>query len=172
MRDAALLPLKRRVVLFGALSALVFLTFAPVSVLSVESPSGKSFLRRPLGAGEPFAIRYIHSVAKRPVAEVFTPAPNGMIQLRETAFDSFGAGLPFEGEGGGCFLVERGRFRIVGMRRFFRSIPVRVGRVAEHTLLLRGGEIPLRGFEEPGRAVIVRVSEHPVFLWMLREGMQ
>ncbi len=168
MVDRAIVLWKRRGVFFGVLVLLVFLTFAPVAVLSVESSSGESFLRSPLGAGESFAIRYIHSVAKRPVVEVFTPAPDGMIQLRETTFDSFGAGLPFEAEGEGRFLLEAGRFRIVGMRRLFRSIPVRVGRVAEHTLLFRGGEVPLREFEQPGQAVVLKVSEHPVSLWMLR----
>ena len=155
-----------------ALCGLIFLAFAPVPVLSVESPSGTSFLRIPLGTGEPFAIRYIHSVAKRPVVEVFTPAPGERIQLRETAFDSFGAGLPFEAEEGARFLVEQGRFRIVGMRRFFRSVPVRVGRVAEHTLLVRDGEIPLRDFEQPGQTVTLKISECPVFLLVLREGVQ
>ena len=146
--------------------------FMPVPVLCASDSSGAVFSRTALGAGESFSIRYIHSVARRPVVELFTAERGGSLFLRETVFDSFGAGLPFEPLGGERFMVEKGRFRILGMRRSFREVSVRVGREAEHALAVRKRTAALREWERPGNPVLLRVEEVPVLSIALQEVLE
>mgnify|MGYP000867228088 FL=1 len=145
---------------------------AIVPTLTVRNASGTLLRIFPLGAGDSFIIRYTHSVARRPVREIFTAARDGGLLLRETTFDAFGAGLPFEPYDAERFLVERDVFRVVGMRRRFPSVTVRVGRVAEHALLLRGNETPLRAWEKPGGSLTFGVEFRPVFWVAFQEVSQ
>jgi hypothetical protein len=105
----------------------------------------------PLKNGEFFSVRYIHSVQKTPVEEFFLVEKTGMIELRETLYEDFGAGLPFLVEEGKKFTSRDGKFRITGYRVPFKEIVFRVGRFADYHLLLRGREIPFTRFESPGK---------------------
>ena len=110
----------------------------------------------PLKDGEEFQLRYIHSVDRLPVFETYTVEGTELV-LMETRFLSWGAGLGYMGEGvlGG----ENGWTVIKGMQRKVGVIPLRVGTIAEHTLLYNGAEIRLRDFLPAQTLVHIRVKK-------------
>ena len=125
----------------------------PVHSLAISRADGTVAARYMLTAGEEFSIRYIHSVQKTPVIEVFTVNLREGIELRETLYKDFGAGLPFLVEGSSRFKSGGGWYRLYGIRRYLRDMVFRVGRFADFTLLRGGKEIPLTRFERPGGSV-------------------
>lgn len=84
-----------------------------------------------------FCIRFIHSVAKSPVEEWFS-ARFGRIVLESTVYQDFGAGLPHEAGSGQRMEFDKGLVRISGYNQPIVPLTVRVGRIAEHSLLLEG----------------------------------
>lgn len=109
----------------------------------------------PLPAGQDFCIRFIHSVAKSPVEEWFK-VQGGKILLDRTVYQDFGAGLPHEASTGQHMAFDDGVVTISGYNMPLPELTVRVGRVAEHILLLEQDEAPqtpLRGKARTVRAV-------------------
>nr|WP_319775830.1 DUF1850 domain-containing protein [uncultured Sphaerochaeta sp.] len=152
-----------------ALFALVFLlslticVSLPVRFLVIRSEDSSRIAAYPLRTGETFSIRYIHSVQKTPVDEVFRISSDDRIELLETIYEDFGAGLPFLVEDGKFFSSGGGKFRISGYRTFFSEIVFRVGRFAEYRLLLGGREIPFTRFESPGKPLRFSVETGAFF---------
>lgn len=92
-------------------------------------------LRRVFPDGASFGIRFIHSVAKSPVIDWFV-ARQGVLQLDRTVYQDFGAGLPHSPEQGQRMEQRDGHVIISGYAMALPRFDVRVGRVAQHTLLL------------------------------------
>ncbi len=108
-----------------------------------ELPAGTEVLRLPLDPGETFTIRYIHSVDRTPVFEIFGLDEEGCLTLRATYFKMFGAGMGhWPGRGR---LEHDGRWTwIRDIHERLGSFVLRVGSPAvDHTLLYRGREIRL-----------------------------
>lgn len=109
----------------------------------------------PLEAG--FAITYVHSVALTPVTDYFI-VKNGQITLNKTEYSDFGAGLPTSPEAGQGMSVADGIITLDNLNRALPSFQTRVGRVANHVLLIfkKTGEplaIPLATLAPPGAAL-------------------
>lgn len=86
------------------------------------------------------------------------------IELRETVYHDFGAGLPFLVEEGEVFSSGNGKYRISGIRKPLGDIVFRVGRFADYQLLIRGREIPFTTFEKPGRSLRLSGERRPYLL--------
>lgn len=94
-----------------------------------------------LDEGESFSIRYIHSVDKLPVHEFYTNEDGELILTGIKVID-FGAGLDYVGEGD---LRMEGKWTYIdNLQRKIDSLPLRVGSIADHTLIYRGKEVYLR----------------------------
>ncbi len=65
-----------------------------------------------LKAGDTFTIKWIHSVEKTPWREIYQLTNEGELLLIETAFQSFGAGVPHQK---GTMTVENGEVIIRDM---------------------------------------------------------
>jgi len=139
----------------------LFLLCSPVHFLVIRSANGSIIDSYQLGSGEEFAVRYIHSVQKTPVIEVFRVDFGEGIELRETVYTDFGAGLPFLLEGSAVFESGGGKFRIYGIKKLLSDVVFRVGRFADYNLLLRGREIPFTQFEKPGNPLRFSGEKHP-----------
>ena len=88
--------MKQRIALWLAFcAALGVAVFAcvPRLFLTAEDETGKIVFLRPVYEGDRYAVRFIHSVARRPVDEIYEIAPDASV-LRETVYDMTGAGLP------------------------------------------------------------------------------
>jgi hypothetical protein len=115
-------------------------------------------LRAPLVYGRSFTIRYIHSVDRSPVFEVFEVKKGEGLVLRETYFSMFGAGMGhWEGHGE---IVQEGRWiKIKEINRSIGSFILRIGSPeVAHTIIMDGEEWNL-SHRASGRRVIVMISE-------------
>lgn len=130
--------------------------------LVLLNDKGDVLFSAPIAGDLPFAIRYIHSVAKTPVTDFFF-IKNGEIYLESTVYSDFGAGLPTSPEEGQTMKTEGGEIIISGIDRRLGDFVLRVGRVAHHTLLLFEpvnsdefqimAEVPLDKLAPPGSPV-------------------
>jgi hypothetical protein len=144
--------LNRKILLcWSFLLSFLVLFCSPVHFLTIRSADGFLLASYPMRGGEEFAVRYIHSVQKTPVLEVFRLDFREGIELRETVYTDFGAGLPFLLEGYAAFESGGGKFRIYGIKKHLPDIVFRVGRFADYRLLFRERDIPFTQFEKPGK---------------------
>lgn len=137
-------------------------------VLSLETDEGDAVYTVPVREGSMFGIRYIHSVAQTPVTDYFIVKGNA-IWLDRTVYSDFGAGLPHTPEGGQVFRHENGKLVLSGFNRKLGSFQLRVGRVADHMLLIIPGgkssrgprEVPLNKLAEPGSTLTFAIRKQP-----------
>lgn len=133
--------------------------------LALRDSRGNTLFSSQLADGSQFAIRYIHSVALSPVRDYFI-IKNNRIFLDKTVYKDFGAGLPTFPEKGQTMRAQNGKVIIEGFNRDVTGFALRVGRIANHTLLLfpeKEGEamleMPLSSLSPAGGALIFSVSE-------------
>lgn len=134
-----------------------------VVLLQLVDDKGKSLLAEKIDPDAGFAIRYIHSVAKSPVTDYFK-IKNNEIFLDRTEYQDFGAGLPHSPEDNQTMKFEKDRIIISGYDRALPHFQVRVGRVAEHKLLINPGHsikkkvISLKEISPPGTAITFHIK--------------
>lgn len=147
------------------LTALLTFIIAPTvrpgdtpALLVLDHGSNEIILRAPLDYDQSFVIRYIHSVNRSPVFEVFEAKRGEGLVLKETYFNMFGAGMGhWEGHGK---LVQEGRWiKIKNINQTLGSFILRVGsQEVAHTILLGEKEWNLSQ-RASGRRTIVMISE-------------
>lgn len=151
-------------ILFAAPCASAELTLALVG------ENGQTLYSAPVKNGDTFAIRYQHSVALSPVTDYFVIRDNE-IWLDKTVYQDFGAGLPHEPGPGQKLSQRNGRLELSGFNRKLGSFQLRVGRVANHVLMLGPQnakkrhdwlEVPLNEYARPGSAItfVVRSGQN------------
>lgn len=144
-------------------------------VLRVRDTDGTLLLTAPLPHGAEFGIRFIHSVARSPVEEWFC-AKDGNIALSRTIYKDFGAGLPHEALEGQRMVFADGHMEISGYTLLLPRLDVRVGRVAQHELLLPAVAsgpfriVPFSTLAPPGAALTFLLEYDPwgVLAWRVR----
>lgn len=140
--------------------------FAGAQILALKNKDDSPLLTIPVKNGSSFAIRYIHSVAQTPVTDFFT-VKDGAIWLDRTVYHDFGAGLPHQPEGGQQMSQKNGELIISGYNKRLPQFALRVGRVANHVLLLCKDsenvdeEIRLDTLAAPGSVINFAVEERP-----------
>lgn len=149
-------------------------SFSPVfsgedgSDLVLKDARGAVLFACPAQEGFTFGIRYVHSVAKSPVEDWFHVV-HDVIFLEKTIYQDFGAGLPHNPGPGQSMSAADGHIVIQGYHMALPSFDVRVGRIAQHVLLLpkdsgkeQGGtrEVPLAELAPPGSAITFAVVPH------------
>lgn len=142
-----------------ALLSFLYLFCAPVSVLEI-APSGGTFLRQIAPVGQPFVLRYIHSVELTPVEDEYSVSDGTFWQWEERV-RSHNAGLPLEASKTGKFLTGKDWFRFRGGRQSFNVLFLRVGdgeRGRNELDLVGSGRWEL--FKQfPGQRLEIRVTE-------------
>ncbi len=98
-------------------------------------------------SGEEFVLSYVHSVNRRPVYDTLRAAGDHLV-IVGSRFDSFGAGMP-DGSDGRLFIASDG-WLVYQVERPVPEVVVRVGRVAEHTLHIKGTDLALAQLASPG----------------------
>ncbi len=117
--------------------------------------TGQTLEIGPILEGETFELDFIHSVDKLPVRDLFI-CRNGALVLEQTRCLSFGAGLGYAGQGE--LKGENGWNIIDDMNRQVGTLPLRVGTVAEHTIVYRGEEFRLARYFAPQSLVLIEVE--------------
>ncbi|MDI6637480.1 MAG: DUF1850 domain-containing protein [Bacillota bacterium] len=124
------------------------------------------FARMP--AGSRFEVRFIHSVERTPVREVFAAGPDLVMYLVETVYESFGAGLPTTADEGARLVLEDGKIRITGLHRRIGELVLSVSSVPGHALVVSGETVPLADLARPGTALSVKAVRAPVLAFLFR----
>ena len=155
---------KRTVVVIlvaGLTLAAAYALASPVYTLDmVDFDNGKELLSVPLHKGEIFSIWYMHSVDVSPVVEVFSLNSEGSIQLEETYFRMFGAGMG-HWEGHGTLVKDGSWTKIKDIKEPLKPFILRIGQPGvDHTLLYRDQKINLSA-RAAGRRVVVSVQHEP-----------
>jgi hypothetical protein len=135
-------------------------------ILELTDPAtGRPVLCATMADGEEFDITFVHSVNKRPVQDTLRVARDHLVIVR-SRFDAFGAGMPEA-------TTEDGRLRVAAdgwlewtVNRPMPEIVLRVGRVANHALVLKGRRLPLAELAEPGAPLAFRARmASPWSIW-------
>ena len=142
---------------FCAVLGIAVFACVPRLYLTAEDEGGKVVFILPVYEGDRYTIRFIHSVARRPVDEIYEIASDCSI-LRETVYDMMGAGLPYEPTAGQTFTVEDGKYHIRGFDMRIPALTYRINKVvADHTLLIGRDVYPLKRWAAPGKPLTFRV---------------
>lgn len=112
--------------------------------LRISDPlSSELLLSLPLEKDETFTIRYIHSVDRTPVFEIFGADGDGMLELQATFFKMFGAGMGHR-HGIGMLDFDGDWTWIKDINETLRSFILRIGSPSvAHTIIHRDREINL-----------------------------
>jgi hypothetical protein len=152
----------------GALAILVvfflFTPFHPVLTLTAVK-AAKELGGFRMKEGEEFTFSFIHSINKRPVYDTLRVKGDQLLIVK-SRFDSFGGGMPDAstdtmklqlGEDG---WVESILSHSVPEITFF------LGWVANHSLRIRGRNIPLTNLAEPGTLLSLKIRKMSYYdLW-------
>jgi hypothetical protein len=128
----------------------------PFSIRVESLEREKILLDFPVKPGDRFYIHYIHSSDKTPVHDIFKIGVSGEMILIEENFDWYGAGLEFMNWEKASIHIEDGKIRVY-LNRPFPFLRLRVGRVANHTLIFNGVAISLKDIARGGELLKIWV---------------
>lgn len=156
------------VVIMSIISILAAISFIPVSrqFVVADEQTGKILYSTAVEPGCEFCMKYIHSVNKSPVEDIFEILDDNSIMLKKTIFRSFGAGVPYELEDGQVLDVGDDRMKIDNIDREIDSYLLRIGTIAEHTLYINGQGIRMDSLASPQRTVRLEVRSVPVTFFL------
>lgn len=139
----------------------------PIRLLILTDESERAVFAKAVKLGERCTVRFIHSVARRPVDEVYEVARDCLV-LQETWFDMGGAGLPLDlPDPKLAFSLENGKYHITGYNMRLPNLTYRINKVvADHALIFGARETKLKELVGPGRALTFRVRKRPAG-WLL-----
>lgn len=153
--------------LLGAGAAAAGLLLLPRHLVLELVPAGPGppLLCAKMRAGEEVVLSFTHSVNRRPVYDTLRVARDQLVVVK-SRFDAFGAGMPEHSTAEGTFRVAEDGWIEWTINRPMPEVVVRVGRVANHTLRLKGRDLPLAALASPGAAVALRPGRYSEFdLW-------
>jgi len=122
------------------------------TLLIGDATTGCILYRVRMRSGEEFVLAFIHSVNRRPVFDTLRVADDHLV-IVGSRFDSFGAGMPESSGPDGTLSIAPDGWLVYRVERPTPEIVVRVGRVAEHTLHIKGRSIGLAQLAQPGTAL-------------------
>jgi hypothetical protein len=157
---------RSRIVVGVLVIVVAFLLFYPLyPVLRVTSvKKAKLLFCARMAENEEFVLSFIHSVNKRPVFDTLRMEGNQLLIVK-SRFDSFGAGMPE-----GSQMGQDGWLEWV-VNRPVPEVTLFVGWVANHSLRVKGREIPLTELAEPGTLLSLRAGKASRYgLWKGRCG--
>jgi hypothetical protein len=146
----------------GTVGAVLILFPHHIVLEIVPTDTERHTLCAKMRAGEEFVLSFTHSVNRRPVYDTIRMARDRVVVVK-SRYDSFGAGMPEHSTAEGTFRVAEDGWIEWTINRPMPEVVVRVGRVANHTLHLKGREIPLASLAPPGTAVALRSRTYSEF---------
>jgi len=158
-------PVSKSIAVITAVIIFVSLFFLPVSrkFIIIEEKTGKLLYYTDVSPGDVFSVKYIHSVNKSPIEDVFEIQQDFGIKLTKTVFHSFGAGVPCELEPGQILIRTEDSIEIRNINKEIYKFLLKVGTVADHTLCIQGREIRLDSLTAPKQTIRLEVRRIPVY---------
>ena len=155
-------PILLRKWFFIPLFLLVLMALFPLSSLEVRDiDDNRVLFMTPVSEGESFEIRYIHSVEKIPVAGIFRVGDGNRIEVEESIFSSYGAGLPFDTPREDI-TFEGDRMKIRHRDVVMDSLRIFISPFTNQQFIYSGRRVDLSSVKE-GHIVEIRVKRIPLF---------
>ena len=133
------------------------LYFDRPELVVIDSKANRVLLRTPVRPGDRFTLSYLHSVAKSRVSGTFEITRDYTISVKETAFGSFGPGLP-DVRVGDDYEVKEGVIRLKNLSQTLLELSFFVHPYTEHRLDVRGRTLDLSGVVTAGSRISIRVT--------------
>ncbi|MBI2459923.1 MAG: DUF1850 domain-containing protein [Candidatus Rokubacteria bacterium] len=146
----------------AALVLLGWFLLRPLPILTVTEAGSGALLRLPVRADETFTLSYIHSVERVPVTGTFAIGRDGRLEVLETAFGSFGPGLP-EPRPGEDYELRGGMIHYRPGGQALEVLSFFVHPFTDHRLTVGGRTLELSRLLPPGSRVVVRVDPVPAY---------
>lgn len=141
---------------------LVLMAFYPLSSLEVSDiDDNRVLFLSPVSRGETFEIRYIHSVEKIPVAGIFRVTDGNRIEVEESIFSSYGAGLPSDTPRE-SIIFEKGRMRIRHQGVVLERLRIFISPSTKQQFICSRRRVDLSSVKE-GHIVEIKVKRIPLF---------
>ncbi|MEW5908882.1 MAG: DUF1850 domain-containing protein [Thermodesulfobacteriota bacterium] len=149
--------------LFG-ISVVFILTYPFLTLLEVRNFTTGQLLRcSRMMPGEEFGVSYIHSVNKRPVFDTFR-VENDSLVIVKSRFDTFGAGMPDQSTEEGTLSISSDGWMEWTVNRKIPEVILRVGRIADHRLHVKGTDTRFSDLIEPGMPVHIRLKKQGILM--------
>ena len=132
-----------------------------VSISNRKTPEQKVYSRDAALSG--FIISYTHSVNKGRVHDFYEIKKDGSLNLYQTEFVSYGAGIPEPEETPGAeFTVTDTGYVISGLNRTMDQLVMAVGVIADHTIKINSensDEVMLNSIFEPQTSLVIKIEK-------------
>jgi hypothetical protein len=152
----------------GALGILVvFFLFYPfhrvLTITTVKTTKGLSCIR--MTEGEEFVFSFLHSVNKRPVYDTIRVEGDRLLIVK-SRFDSLGGGMPDASTDTVRLQWGKDGWLESILNHSVPEIAFFLGWVANHSLQIKGRNIPLTSLAEPGTLLSLRIQKMSYYdLW-------
>ncbi len=145
--------------LVGVLILCAFILMPLFPALTITK-SGTLRLALQLYRCEHFSIRYIHSVNRSPVIDTLEWAGGKALIVRESLFQTYGAGIPVDADLAGTQtnITEDGIVQS-GINTQYSSISLITGTTSDHQLLYRGKAIRLKTLVGEKTSIKLSISQ-------------
>ncbi len=138
--------------------------FYPLSSLEVRDiHDDRVLFTNPVSKGETFEIRYIHSVERIPVAGIFRVINGNRIEVEESIFSSYGAGLPSDTPREDI-VFERDQMRVRHRDIAMERMRLFISPFTHQQFIHSGTTVDLSSVKE-GHIVEIRVRRVPLLWW-------
>ncbi|HPY36432.1 MAG TPA: DUF1850 domain-containing protein [Clostridia bacterium] len=136
---------KKLVPLLVGIILLCVLMLLPLFPALTITKTGALHLALCLYKGERFSIRYIHSVNRSPVIDTLEWAGGSTLIVRESLFQTYGAGIPIDADLAGTKTnITQDGIVQSGINTHHSSISLITGTTSDHQLLYRDKAIRLK----------------------------
>lgn len=142
--------------LFIVLEAVLILQINKPAKLVIENMStDEQLFIQEVEYGERFEVNYIHSVERSPVSEVFEVRSDGIYTM-ESHTESFGAGMPYEGDD---VEIKNGTFIIKNINRKVHggTLRIRPSSVFPHHIVIGDNDIVISDAPYKGNNLEVKL---------------
>ena len=120
--------------------------------------------------GDYFDIKWIHSVTLQPVIETYCLEALGRIPIVKMTFNEFGPNLPAHPEFNQYWIIEDGKYNVLGYELVFDRVPVTIGSViSDHILIYNGKTIHLKDVYKPGGYVHIGLNRKTLLQFFIEE---
>jgi len=152
--------------LCGVLIALFYFFYPFYIVLAITATKqGKVVFCAEMAEGEEFVLSFIHSVNKRPVYDTLRIEGDHLLIVK-SRYDSFGAGMPETSTEDMKLQFDKEGWLVWTVNRPVPEILLFVGRVADHSLSIKGREMALVDLADPGTSLSLKTHKASFFeIW-------
>ncbi|MBI4591690.1 MAG: DUF1850 domain-containing protein [Candidatus Rokubacteria bacterium] len=140
------------------LAGALYFSLARAELLVLDAKADRVLFRARVQPGDRFTLSYRHSVAKSRVSGVFEVTPEYAISVKETAFGSFGPGLP-DPRPGDDYEIKGGVIRLRNLNQTLPELSLFVHPYTEHEVEIGGRRLDLSNAVPPGSLVKIVVRK-------------